>query len=150
MTGSLSKVLSRPSTWRHAVVDFVASAFGNDGGDGWLDLSPERPPVGLAISVAYEIDGQIGTPLAPIRLVPGQPILARPVAQGLPAAYASRAHWQVLDASNLPAGLALNTATGALCGTPQEGQSPGHFNLHIRFSLSGYLGSIEAHFDFYA
>lgn len=147
MTASLSKELSRPRSWRHAVADFVASAFGHDGGDGWRDASLAPPPAGLAISLAYEIDGQICTPLAPIHLAPGRPILARPLALGLPAADASRARWQVIDAAALPAGLALDMATGALCGTPPRA---GHFTLHIRFSLSGYLGSIEAQFEFYA
>lgn len=160
MTASSRKELSRPKSWRHAVIDFVASVFadkdpddgingsnGSNGGHGWQGIALTRPQAGLAIGLAYEVDGQICTPTAPVRLNPAYPVLAYPVALGLPAEDAGRARWQVLNADALPAGLALDRVTGALCGTPQ---AAGAFTLHIRFSLSGYLGSIEAQFEFYA
>lgn len=105
------------------------------GGDGL----PCGGAATLTLDVTYQVNGVLVDPTRTVLLTRGQPVVATPQVLGLPSACASEVRWTYRPSNGVPPGLAFDSTTGRITGTPTALAS---FNVQLQVEVNGYPGSV--------
>lgn len=99
----------------------------------------------LSVDLTYEVDGALVDPMRVVLLTRGVPVQATPRALRLPAACAGEARWTFVSRTAVPAGLAFDSATGTITGTPGV---LALFEVDLKLEINGYPDQIQRTLSF--